>query len=258
MKKIALTSLLAVFAVSGAHAANVIDGNPLYRPGEGHFYSITSLETHSKSVDTVTLGEEFAYGITDDFAVVVGTTASQADWFDVAAWDTLSVGVNYRALDMGAWKADLMAGYIVAPVWGDHQEFMPEENTNYTWTVGARGGYVGEGFTIAAHVMFDYANTESFNWNEDEFATHKLRLGLDAQLLLNNSWNLVAGAEYHADLDNWEDGNGYWVGKFGANYNIDETKFVGAYITKEMLHVADGEWEVQDGFGMGVKFGIDF
>lgn len=37
MKKLALTSLFAVFAVSGAHAANIIDGNPLYRPDQGRF-----------------------------------------------------------------------------------------------------------------------------------------------------------------------------------------------------------------------------
>ena len=82
MKKLALTSLMAVLAMSGANAANIIDGNPLYRPGEGRFYSITGVESHTKAVDEVLLGEEFAYGISDDLAVVVGTTAGQADWFD--------------------------------------------------------------------------------------------------------------------------------------------------------------------------------
>ncbi len=47
MKKLALTSMLAVFAVSGAHAANVIDNNPLYRPGQDRFYSVTTLGSHS-------------------------------------------------------------------------------------------------------------------------------------------------------------------------------------------------------------------
>lgn len=41
MKKIALTSLLAMFAVSGANAA--INDNPLYRPMEGKFVSETML-----------------------------------------------------------------------------------------------------------------------------------------------------------------------------------------------------------------------
>lgn len=258
MKKIALTSLLTVFAVSSAYAANVIDGNPLYRPGAGRFYSITSLDTHSKAVNDVVLGEEFAYGVTDDLAVVVGTTASQSDWFDVMSWDTLSVGVNYRALDYGNWKGDLIATYSMTPVWGDHAEFMDKETTIYDWTVGARAGYVGDDFTIAGHVMFDYIGDESFNWNEE--GLHLMRIGVDGQLVLTDSWNLVAGAEYMAWVDEefWEADMGLWKLTFGANYNIDETKFVGAYITKDVQHVNDGEWEVQDGFGMGVKFGIDF
>ena len=55
MKKIALTSLLAVFAAAGANAANVIDGNPLYKPRAGHFYSVTDLYSHSEDSETWTL-----------------------------------------------------------------------------------------------------------------------------------------------------------------------------------------------------------
>ena len=52
MKKIALTSLLAVVAASAAHASiNVIDGNPLYMPMKGHFYSETSLSSDTNNVD---------------------------------------------------------------------------------------------------------------------------------------------------------------------------------------------------------------
>ena len=79
MKKLALTSLLAFFAVSGAHAANIIDGNPLYRPDEGRFYSVTSVGSHTKAVDEVGISEEFGYGITDRLAVVMETSAGQAD-----------------------------------------------------------------------------------------------------------------------------------------------------------------------------------
>ena len=258
MKKLALTSLLAFLAVSGAHAANIIDNNPLYRPVEGRFYSITGLESHSKAVDEVELTEEFAYGITDRLAVVMETSMGQANWFDAMSWNTLGIGLNYRMLDQGAWKADLMAGYSMAPVWGDHMPFMDKDVTLYDWTVGVRGGYVGEGFTIAGHVMFDYLNSETFNWNDD--GIHLMRLGVEGQLVLNESWNVVAGAEYTAWIDEamWDSDLGSWDFVFGANYNIDETKFIGGYITKEMSHVADGEWEMDKGFGFGVKFGIDF
>ena len=51
MKKVALTSLIAMFAFAGAHAANVIDGNPLYMPKAGHFYSVSDLGSHSEHLE---------------------------------------------------------------------------------------------------------------------------------------------------------------------------------------------------------------
>ena len=50
---------------------------------------------------------------------------------------------------------------------------------------------------------------------------------------------------------------GVWTGTFGVNYNIDATKYVGLYVTDAMAH-ATGDWELADGVGYGVKFGIDF
>ncbi len=262
MKKIALTSLLAVFAVSGANAANVINNNPLYRPGEGRFYSITSVGSHTQSANEFSAKEELGYGITDRLAIAIATSAEQANWFDTASWGDIELGVNYRAIDMGAWKADLFGGYSMNPVWGDHKPFMDKDISEYTWTAGVRAGYATDAWTVAGHIAFDYTNTESFNWDDDAFASHKLRAGLDGQLVLCPKWNAVAGVEYNADLDNWSDNLGYWTGLLGLNYNIDETKFVGAYVTKEMTHVNEedvsGKWEIADGFGFGVKFGIDF
>lgn len=258
MKKIALTSLLAVFAVSGAHAANVIDGNPLYRPGEGHFASVTTLASDTDNTTQALLGEEFAYGITDRLLVSVGATLSQSDWFDTASWNAFSIGADYRFYNGANWKADLYGSYHVLPVWGDHEAFLDKDITDYKWTVGARAGYTTAAWTVAGHIAFDYLNTESFNWDDGDFAAHLIRFGLDGQLVLNSQWNLVAGVEYTADYDNWSENVGLWTGVLGANFNIDETKFVGAYISKEMTHEAAGSWEVQDGFGFGVKFGIDF
>ena len=83
MKKIALTSLIAMFTVAGAQAANVIDGNPLYMPKAGHFYSVTDLGSHSENESAWTLGEEFGYGITDRLAVLVETEASESHHGDL-------------------------------------------------------------------------------------------------------------------------------------------------------------------------------
>lgn len=269
MKKLALTSLLAVFAVggayaangdvylenSGAYAANIIDGNPLYRPGEGRFYSVTTLGSHSEATEDWAVTEEFGYGITNELAVVVKTGVSETESFDAMSWNEFSIGGNYRVYDMGAWKADVYGVYSLNPVWGDHVPFLDEDITRYTWTLGVRGGYVGEGWTVAGHVDFDYLNSESFNWGND--GIHSLSIGVDGQYLLDAQWNLIAGVEYTGMLDDQFEDAGRWTGKIGANYNLDETKYIGAYLMGEMGHLT-GDWEWADGFGFGVNFGIEF
>ena len=273
MKKIALTSLLAIFAVSGAHAANVIDGNPLYMPGQNHFYSVTALGSHSGSNDIKSwkMNEEFGYGITDRFGVKIATTVEDQRSFDQWAWGDFDLGAAYRMLDMGAWKADLVGQYSVEPVWGNHVSFLDKNATEYTWTAGVRGGYTTSQFTVAGHALFNYWNTESFNWNEDagQRGVHALVLGLDGQFVIDSNWSVLAGVEYTGIMDKeWRGAPGAtvknageWTGELGVNYNIDSTKFVGAYISGEMDHQGGtnrDEWDVKDGFGFGAKFGIDF
>lgn len=266
MKKLVLTSLVAVFAASAAHAANVINGDPLYRPGENRFYSVTSLASHSENTDTWTLGEEFGYGITNRLAVVLNTTATERDGFDYMSWNDFGLGLNFRALDMGNWKADVYGKYTVNGVYPDHKPFLDEDDTIYTWTAGVRGGYTTGAWTIAGHVAFDYMNAESFNWDED--GIHFIRAGVDGLYSIDNNWALVAGVEYTGVLDDKVDGvkmknEGKWAGTFGVNYNIDATKFVGLYVRGDLNHeekngVRKSGWEIQDGFGFGAKFGIDF
>lgn len=255
MKKLTLTSLLTVLAVSGANAANVIDGNPLYRPGEGRFYSNFAIESHTDAIENWKVAEEFGYGITDRLAVFMKTGLSEKDGFDYMSWDDFTVGLNYRLLDMGNWKGDVYGVYSLNPVWGDHVPFLDEASTEYTWTLGMRAGYVGAGWTVAGHVDFDYLNKESFNWGDD--GAHSLSAGLDAQLVLCPQWNLIAGVEYTGVLDDSAHNAGTWDAKFGVNYNLDETKYLGAYVMGEMEH-STGDWEFVDGVGFGVNFGIDF
>ena len=124
MKKIALTSLLAVFAVSGAHAANVLDGNPLYMPKAGHFYSETALSSHSETIKDWTLAEEFGFGITNRFALEISTDVferaetkedygdtAKNEMFDQYGWGNVALKATFRVLDMGAWKVDTYGQY---------------------------------------------------------------------------------------------------------------------------------------------------
>lgn len=256
MKKLALTSLVALFAVPAIASANVINDNPMYRPDAGQFYSVTELGSHSEVTENWVLRETFGYGITQDLSVIVGTTVSEFDSFDAMAWNDFSVGLNYRLMNKGNWKADIFGSYALGPVWGDHESFLDEDLTTYMWTIGGRVGYVAGDWTVAGHVSLNFAGEETFNWS-DEMA-HIVRAGLNGQYLINNDWNIVAGVEYTGLLNSWADHDGSWTGTFGVNYSINPDMFVGAFIGADMGHDADGDWELEDGFTFGAKFGIQF
>ena len=171
------------------------------------------------------------------------------------SWDNFAVGADYRVYDAENWKADVYGVYALSPVWADHAPILEEATTRYTWTLGARAGYVGDGWTLAGHVDFDYLNVESFNWGDD--GIHKLSMGVDGQLVLCPKWNLIAGVEYTGMLDEEFEDAGKWTGKFGVNYNLDEAKYIGLYIMGESEHTT-GDWETVEGFGFGANFGIEF
>ncbi len=285
MKKIALTSLLAVFAVSGAHAANVIDGNPLYMPKAGHHVSETALSSHSNpDVRTWALAEDFGYGVTDHFAIDVATSLSEKRGFEEYNWDGLKLGATYRALDMGGWKADLVAAYEAAGFYlnrpAQHldgtsdSKWFDKDATQYLWTAGVRGGYVANSWTIAGHALYNYLNSESFNWGNH--GMHAWALGLDAQYIFTSHFNMVAGVEYAGVTNDNKymggiegrkmENEGVWTGTLAANFNIDATKYVGLYINGTLNHWkgeqealrSEKGWGFEKGFGGGVKFGIDF
>ena len=268
MKKIALTSLLAVFAAASANAANTMDGNPLYMPQKGHFYSVTELASETEYTNVAALGEEFGYGITDRLAIDMKVSAAEKDWFDGNMWDELGADLKWRVIGDGAWKLDLVGGFEMSPVWADHRPFMEKDDTMYVWAAGVRGGYMTEDWTLSAHANFLYLNTEAFNWGDDDaiydgeefWANHALNLGVAGHWTMSDRWSAVASADYYKILDHYNEvGNyGYWTIAAGLNMNIDDTKYVGAYVTKDIEHEAAGEWVVQDGFGFGAKFGIDF
>jgi hypothetical protein len=260
MKKLALAPFLAVFAVSGAHAANVINDSPLYRPSEKHFYSVTSLDTDT-DFRSVALGEEFGYGITDRLAVILNTSLS-ASYPKHAqnnyAWNNFGLALNYRLVDEGSWKSDIYGK--VQQVYDTGHNFDDLQTTFYDWTVGTRMGYVASNWTVAGTIEYTYNKDDMSSLDA---STGLFVMGLNGQYLIDSNWNLVGGLNYSLPQDRKITQGGATVlypaladslhARLGANYNIDATKYVGLYASKQLTNTAG-----YDEFGLGVKFGIDF
>ena len=226
------------------------------------------------------MGEEFGYGITDKLAVSVKTGLAEMaedpgddEMFDAYGWEDLALKATFRAFEKNGIVADVYGGFAAegylfahSDAWDDSWWF-DKGLVGYRWAAGVRGGYTTSLFTVAGHIAYEYFNSEAFNWGD--YGLHEWKFGVDGQFVINDSLNLVAGVEYtgvsndkvatYTDVKSpveVEDA-GVWTGMFGVNYNIDATKYVGAYINGRMAHNT-GDWEMDDGFGFGVKFGIDF
>lgn len=254
MKKLALTSLLAVFAVSGANAANVINGDPLYRPNEGRFYSVTSFESNTDFRDYV-LGEEMGFGITDSVSVILNTSFSYDNPKNAesnTAWDYLSLGLSERYLNDGNWKGDIYGK--VAQIYNTGHDFDTLRTDWYNWTVGTKFGYVAtDCWTLAGTIEANYFTDDQSGFDFDAWG---MKVGIEGLYALGMNWNVVAGLDYNFRISN---NNTPWTleqpmnAKMGVNYNLDSIMYFGAYVFKDVKSGFN-----EDPLGVGVKFGIDF
>lgn len=287
VKKVLFFVLGIMCFVSNASAVNIVDDNPLYIPIENRFYSISSIGSHTGADDikSWTVDQEFGYGITNRWNVTLATSVTDRQSFDKWSWDNVAFETKFRALDFLSWKGDLIAGCIVSNVWAPNRPLLekdvrfdsdtgyaiPGTGTEYTWAVGMRGGYTISQFTIAFKALFEYFNTEAFNWSEPEGSRgiHIVIAGVDGRFALSDAFTLIGNMEYVGFIDKeWYgidgltvENAGIWTGKLGINYNIDATKFVGVYVSASLNH-NDGdnydEWGFDNGVGFGAKFGIGF
>ena len=176
------------------------------------------------------------------------------------AWNEVALDAAYRFVGEGAWKVDLVGAFEVDSMRAYHYNFADSDMTTYTWTAGVRTGYVNKDWALMARANFMYDNSRAFNWAHDFTNNHILNIGFGGFWRMSDYWSTVVTADYFKILDHYgkPETAGSWDLTAGLNLNIDATKYIGAYITKEINHVAEGEWKAQDGMGFGAKFGIDF
>lgn len=257
MKKLALTSLLAFVAVSGASAANFKIGNPMYRPDKGDFYNETTFAMDTE-FDHYALGTEFGYGFYDWWTVTLSTAgsydSSDAPMFNTKwNWDYVNLGLNYRWFDYGnAWKGDIYGN--VAQFYNARDDM---KVATYGWTVGTRYGFVVNGFSLNAVA-------EAHNLSAISHHAWGLDTGLESQVWLGRHINIVGGATYGFKLfhDAYIPADVFSLKyyhqkpvdvKLGVNYNFSKDSYMGVYVEK---NVAKG-FNVAP-MTLGAKFGIQF
>ncbi|MCL1902365.1 MAG: LysM peptidoglycan-binding domain-containing protein [Alphaproteobacteria bacterium] len=223
---------------------NVINGNPMYRPGEGRFYSVTTLGTDTKFEDWG-LNEQFGFGITNRLSVFLSTDLTTHKFeSDFTKWDNLGLGLSFRYLDMKHWKADAYGSLTAIRTTMD---WWDSDTNFYNWRAGTKIGYTTCEWTVNGLFEYDYFNSGAFNWNEVGYRTY--RAGVEGQYVFNADWNIVARATY--EMPEYVDN--FFTGRLGVNYNFSPKAYLGAYVFQTLT---DGE--LADDTGLALQFGIDF
>ncbi len=248
MKRIIISGAI-VATMTSANAANIIDGNPLYNPGQGHFYNILTPMQVNTNWDLFKITEQFGYGITDSVSLMIETSgsydSSDHPEFGKWAWNDLAVGLNWELPKNGEQESEIY--------FRGEQMYRTKHNLEtvaYNWTLGARMGRVTDKWTVAGVVELDYLNDDL---PQNTFDSWAMTVGMQGQYIIDSSWNLVGGVMFDFDLfDKYYDGERLRV-EFGVNYNLDATKYVGMYVAKDVVH------SFEDApMTLSLDFGIDF
>lgn len=249
MTKMFLFSAALVCLSGVANAANVINGNPMYSPAQGRFYNLfTPLQVNSKFEHFV-MADEFGYGITDRLVAMVQTAgaydSSDNPEFGKWSWNHLQVGLDWTLADDGEYQADIYGRAMQVYDTRRHLETIA-----YNWTIGAQVGRTTDNWTVAGVVEVDYLNDDVEYQDSDAWA---MTVGIQGQYIVNDNWNWVGELMFDFDLyDDYYNGEKLRL-KIGANYNLDATKYLGIYASKDIVHSFE-----HSPAAIGLIFGIDF
>ena len=249
MKKVFVLSGALVFVSGGAGTANIINGNPMYGPAKGRFYNLFTPVQANSEFDRFVMADEFGYGITDKLVAMIQTSgsydSSDNPEFGKWSWNHLQVGLDWTVADYGEYQSDVYGRAM--QVYDTRQHL---ETIAYNWTVGAQVGRVTDNWTIAGVVEVDYLNDDVDYKNADAWA---MTVGIQGQYIVNDRWNWVSELMFDFDLfDEYYDGERLRF-SVGANYNLDEYKYIGFYAAKDLVHSFKHSPAT-----IGIVFGVDF
>ncbi|MCL2748977.1 MAG: hypothetical protein FWE50_02780 [Alphaproteobacteria bacterium] len=281
MKKIALTSLIALFAASAA-SAGVFD--PTYRVKEGDIFGgfginyTTGFNKTGSSMTDWTAGDwdvddvNLAYGITDKFALTLDVTRGSLAfnpvsgivshgfaYMDVMAGTTNpELGINWRALGGESFNLDVIAKYGFA--WT--RENMSGNHTRIGMnnvTAGVKLSGTVDKFQWGATALLNYMWIPGWLMNDNLV---NLYMQAEAQYAITAKW--AARAELNYDIYNLtkEAGPDYLIFDrsvaLGAVYAISDTAAVQPYVSYHFGTKSDGSSFFDRFWQIGAKFGVQF
>jgi hypothetical protein len=258
MKKIALTSLLAVFAVSAADAS-VFD--PIYRAKAGQWagqFGVAFTSGANEDGDgrtDLTAGDfnvsdvKIAYGVSDVFALTFETYGANSS---SQVFANPEIGLNYRLLNDQAFGLDIVAKYGIALT---ETAVSGTRIGNNNLQAGVR--VFGEmdklqwGARLSAQYVFEEPDDY---WN--------MLAGVEAQYSFNNTSAVKAELSYDV-LAISEDIYSYDRSlSLGYVHNFSETAAVQPYVAyhfQRVLTDGDNELDLPNNYWqIGAKFGVQF
>ena len=233
MKKVSLLTLATATLISSMASAQMATGrmsgttmdnpslsnmeNPMYKPGEGMFYSKTNFNYTpvDKHDDSYALTEEFGYGLSEDWAISAsigyGWMSKEANAFGKESQvSNFAIGALYRNIATPDLVWDVVAGVsidIADDMVSQYSLDLPINDYGKKDTgifLGTKLGMnVIQDFMVALDVgyMFDIDDKKDLA-NKELGDTSYWNAGVEGQYMFNDDWSMNLAYKYKKFVNN--------------------------------------------------------
>ena len=233
MKKVSLLTLATATLISSMASAQMATGrmsgttmdnpslsnmeNPMYKPGEGMFYSKTNFNYTpvDKHDDSYSLTEEFGYGLSEEWAVSAsvgyGWMSKEANAFGKESQvSNFAIGALYRNIATPDFVWDVVAGVsidIADDMVSQYSLDLPINDYGKKDTgifLGTKLGMnVIQDFMVALDVgyMFDIDDKKDLA-NKELGDTSYWNAGVEGQYMFNDDWSMNLAYKYKKFVNN--------------------------------------------------------
>ena len=220
--------------------------NPMYKPGEGMFYSKTNFNYTpvDKHDDSYSLTEEFGYGLTEDWAlsasVGYGWMSKAANLYDKDSQvSNLAIAGLYRPVANQDLIWDITAGVsidIADDMVDQYSLAYPIDDYGKKDTgvfIGTKLGMnLSEDFILAFNVGYLYDTDDKKNYEKKELGdTSYWNAGVEGQVVFSDDWSMNIAYKYKKfiDKDGFDKADSSNV-IASANWQVTDMMLASAYV----------------------------